>query len=160
MKNGMLLVLVWLLASCGFQLRGSNQIAQFNTPIYLDTGTVPAPLARQAKLALLQRQWPQTEDPAAAKTRIELLSEHSDRRPLSQYNNGQVAEYQVSYQLRYRVLSAGQTGIERNIRRQRSYLDNRDQVLGKAQEAEQLLNELRTDALAQLFAGILSANGN
>lgn len=156
MKTGILVVLTLLLSSCGFHLRGSSQMAAANTPVYLDTGTLSSALARQAKLSLLQRQWPLTDDPEQAKTRIELIAEHSERHPLSQHANGQIAEYQLSYQLRYRVLSPGQTGLERIIRRQRNYLDNREQVLGKAQEAEQLLEELREDALSQLLTGLLS----
>lgn len=150
------LLVVLLLTGCGFQLRGSEQLLERNVPLYLDTGNTSYELARLARLTLAQRQWPITEDPSLAKTRIELLSENSGKHQLSQYHNGQAAEYQLTYQLHYRIFSAGQDPIERRIRRQRIYLENREQLLGKAQEAERLLSELRIDAFAQLLASLSS----
>lgn len=77
---------------------------------------------------------------------IYLLPEKLERRLLSVYPSGQVAEYELIYNVRYRLQFPDQEPIMTNFEVTRDYQDDPDQVLAKSRELELVLDEMRSEA--------------
>lgn len=75
-----------------------------------------------------------------------LLPEKLERRLLSVYASGQVAEYELIYTVRYRVQFPDEEAIMATFDVMRDYQDDPDQVLAKSRELELVLDEMRAEA--------------
>tara|TARA_B100000700_G_scaffold237925_1_gene264311 strand:+ start:440 stop:823 length:384 start_codon:yes stop_codon:yes gene_type:complete len=77
---------------------------------------------------------------------LRLTSDRLDRRTLSLFKNGQVAEYELIYSVSYTLKRAGEDPIEQYFELYRNYQDDPDNALAKANEMTILLEELRKQA--------------
>jgi LPS-assembly lipoprotein len=83
--------------------------------------------------------------------RLELQRESVTRRLLSVFASGQVAEYELAYELHY-VLHGNGKAVPRTIQILRDYQDDPKQVLAKSLELELIMSELRQRAVQQVVA--------
>lgn len=145
----MALLLSLLLSSCGFQLRGSLPLEKYPA-IYLQ-GDKHSEL-----LQLLGDQLKRNEvkllDSSAADAAVFVLDNDSlERRTLSLFPNGQVAEYELIYKINYQLVLPGQEPRPYQIELMRDYQDDPARALAKSRELDLMLTELRSQAVARII---------
>ncbi|WP_369812388.1 LPS-assembly lipoprotein LptE [Alkalimonas delamerensis] len=153
-----LLTLLMLgLSGCGFQLRGQLPLQLFDG-VYLEA-------ERHSELAAILRQRLQSHQitllsqPAKDSPSVVLLRDSLERRTLSLFPNGQVAEYELIYQVQYRIQLPDEDAHYFEFELFRDYQDDPNRALAKARELELMLAELREQAAQRILRqlGRLSA---
>ena len=138
-----------LLSGCGFQLRGELPLAKYPA-IYLEGDRHSEFLSKLAEQ--LKRNNVTLLAGADNKApHIQLLSDGLQRRTLSLFPNGQVAEYELIYTVEYQLLMPGLDASPYKIELYRDYQDDPSRALAKARELDLLLDELRTQAAARMI---------
>jgi LPS-assembly lipoprotein len=144
-----LLLLSLLLSSCGFQLRGTAPLQKYPA-IYLQGD-------RHAELisllgTQLQRNNVKLLDSADASSAVFVLEQDSlQRRTLSLFPNGQVAEYSLIYKVDYQLVLPGEEPKTYQIELFRDYQDDPSRALAKSRELDLMLSELRSQAVARII---------
>lgn len=145
----LLLVSSMLLASCGFQLRGSLPLAKYQA-IYLQ-GDQHSELLERLEVQLKRNDVKLLLQSDAKYPLIKLDSDSLSRRTLSLFPNGQVAEYELIYTVRYQIVLPGQDPQFYQIELNRDYQDDPNAALAKARELDLMLTELREQAVARII---------
>ncbi len=145
----LLLVSSLLLASCGFQLRGSLPLAKYQA-IYLQ-GDQHSELLERLGVQLQRNEVKLLAQSDAKYPLIKLDSDSLSRRTLSLFPNGQVAEYELIYAVRYQIVLPGQEAKYYQIELNRDYQDDPNAALAKARELDLMLTELREQAVARII---------
>jgi LPS-assembly lipoprotein len=147
--TGLLLASSLLLTSCGFHLRGSLPLERYPA-IFVDA-------KKHSELAsLLSEQLKSNQvkllselDPKAPA--LMLQQDSLERRTLSLFPNGQVAEYELIYRVKYQLLLPDQEVVEYQFELTRDYQDDPNLALAKAKELDLLLQELRSQAASRII---------
>lgn len=145
----LLLVSSLLLASCGFQLRGSLPLAKYQA-IYLQ-GDQHSELLERLGVQLKRNDVKLLAQSDAQYPLIKLDSDSLSRRTLSLFPNGQVAEYELIYTVRYQIVLPSQEPQFYQIELNRDYQDDPNAALAKARELDLMLTELREQAVARII---------
>jgi LPS-assembly lipoprotein len=148
------LLLVALLAGCGFKLRGSN--GTYNMPfhsIYVgfpDTSALGTELKRNLRAA---DSVVVVDKPEGADAQMVVMSESRGRQILSLNNLGRVREYLLTYTLTFRVIDAkgGQMLAPTEITLKRNMEFNEQEVLAKEAEANLLYRDMQSDLVQQIL---------
>jgi LPS-assembly lipoprotein len=150
----LMLLLAAALASCGFQLRGSN--GQYHMPfqsIYLGFGDT-SPLGTELRRNLRGGDAAVVvNDPAKADALFDVMSENRGKSILSLNSEGRVREYLLTYTLVFRVRDRkgaellGATAISLK----RSLAFNESQVLAKESEEALLYRDMQSDLVQQIL---------
>ena len=144
------LLVTLTLAGCGFHLRSAPNLPDNVNAVIVDSAKTHALLSR----ALYQRvtvyglngvyaQDATTLDNGVV---VFLMPEKLERRLLSVYPSGQVAEYELIYTVRYKVQFPDQEAILATFDVIRDYQDDPDHVLAKSRELDIVLDEMRNEA--------------
>jgi len=149
MWTGLLLISSLLLTSCGFHLRGSLPLERYPA-IFVDA-------KKHSELASLLSQQLESNkvklltelDPKAPA--LMLQQDSLERRTLSLFPNGQVAEYELIYRVKYQLLLPDQDIQEFQFELTRDYQDDPNLALAKAKELDLLLQELRNQAASRII---------
>lgn len=148
-----------LLSSCGFKLRNDYQLDdQFKT-IQFISQEPNAPLSRivQQRLEVFNVEViiPDTNGKQATLATetptLILYPENLDRRLLSLFRSGQVAEYELIYVCRYELVDKQGESRQYQFEILREYQDDPDQVLAKSRELNLILNEMRKEAANRII---------
>lgn len=146
----------FVLAGCGFQLRG---LGNYQMPASLSTMRVTVVGSQAAndplRLAMedaLRVQAGVSIVQTADATTLVITHENVDSQTLSVDASGKVAEYLLRYEIGFAVADAagGELAPSQTLRLQRDYRFNPLNVLAKEQEEANLKRELRRDALSQI----------
>ena len=147
-----------VLSGCGFKLRGSQPIPESLRVMHLDSVDRYSELAGLLKeqLALNSiRLQPALDNQTAL---LKLDRDKLDRRTLSLFANGQVAEYELIYTVRYSVQPPGQDPQHFEFEIYRDYQDDPESALAKSKELKLVLNEMRTQAADKIIRQLASLN--
>lgn len=144
-----------LVAACGFTLRGSQQLPAHIEQVEVRSLSAHDPQARALanRLSIYQLGYTRAADTARLSNTVilELKPENLNRRLLSVFPTGQVAEYELIYRVDYRVTFPGQDAITTSVEVLREYQDDPDQVLAKSRELDLILEEMRDDAADRII---------
>lgn len=156
LRQSLLSVIVMItLSACGFQLRDNYQL-----PATLQKIQLQSVSSLQLEASLRQRLLTagiQLNDRAAADVaQLRVLSDQLERRTLSLFESGQVAEYGLLYRVNYQVIRNGELIIEDTIEVARDYQDDPNFALAKTREREMLVAEMRDDAARRLVRQMIS----
>ena len=148
------LLIVTLLAGCGFKLRGSNGTYHmpFHT-IYVgfpDTSPLGTELKRNLRAA---DDVVVVDKPEGADAQLVVMSETRGRQILSLNNLGRVREYLLTYTLTFRVMDAKGEQLlpPTEITLKRSMEFNEQEVLAKEAEANLLYRDMQSDLVQQIL---------
>lgn len=162
-KGVILATLLITLTNCGFSLRGDFHLpAEIKTVQLSSTGhntSLERALAKRLKPYKLEMLEANNHQMPADLT-ITLLPDELDRRLLSLFKTGQVAEYELVYSVKYR-LQLGQDElqvIEFTVTRE--YQDDPDAVLAKSRELDLVLAEMRQQAAERIIRQISTSYPN
>jgi len=154
--SGIMLGTLLLLNACGFQLRGDYLLAPELHTLYLSSTD------RQSELTRLVTQNLQLNNVNIAKQftadmpEMRLLKDTLDRRTLSVFPNGQVAEYELIYTVRYQLRFAEQDVRSFKFEINRDYQDDPDIALAKSRELSLMLSEMRKEAADKILRNMAS----
>ncbi|WP_430458516.1 LPS assembly lipoprotein LptE [Rheinheimera sp.] len=144
-----LMLLSLLLSSCGFQLRGSLPLEKYPA-VYLQ-GDKHSELLQQLGTQLERNQVKLLDSSDATAAIFVLDSDSLQRRTLSLFPNGQVAEYELIYKVNYQLILPGQEPRPYQIELYRDYQDDPSRALAKSKELDLMLTELRSQAVARII---------
>ncbi|NMH58588.1 LPS assembly lipoprotein LptE [Alteromonas ponticola] len=149
-----------LIVACGFKLRGDHRLPAGYDVLHVEAMQNHAPLQR----ALVQRldiyniKLVERRDNAnlASSILISLAPEKLERRLLSVFSTGQVAEYELILGVPYTVRFGANDVMDAYFEVVRDYQDDPDQVLAKSKELELVLSEMRREAADRIIRRLAS----
>ena len=145
------IVVMFLLASCGFHLRGTVELPAHLSPVYLDKENMSLPLYRELG-SRIKSSGAVTDNVTDAASEITVVNESRARSIRSVDSSGRASEYGLKYTLIFSVKSNGDMLIENGtIERNRTLLFNPDAVLGVANEEQNLYHDMIEDAAGSLM---------
>jgi len=144
------------LSACGFQLRDHYQVPQTLQQMHLQAVSSMG-LEESLKQRLLTAGIQLVDHNQAGVAQLRILSDRLDRRTLSLFESGQVAEYELLYRVDYQVIRDGEVVIEDNVEVARDYQDDPNFALAKTRERELLVAEMRDDAARRLVRKMITA---
>lgn len=149
-----LLVALGQLAGCGFHLRGAQTLPPQVDQVALSAIAPHSLLVRELDDRLSTYQIPHTReanpDPEST-VLIRLQPEVLERRLLSVFSTGQVAEYELILGVRYTVAFPGHEPLQSYFEIVRDYQDDPDKVLAKSRELELVVSEMRKEAADRII---------
>jgi len=155
----LLLITTIVLSGCGFKLRGAHQL-----PSQLQSLTLVS-TDRYSELArLLKTQFAVNDinlvEPNPSVTEFKLFKDKLDRRTLSLFPNGQVAEYGLIYSVRYAITVSGKPTQDFDFEIYRDYQDDPQSALAKSKELKLILKEMRQQAADKILRQMASFNAD
>lgn len=152
----LVLVATTLLSACGFQLRGNYLLPQELQTLYLSSTDTHGELTRLVKQNLLVNDIEVLKQYRNDVPELRILNDSLDRRTLSLFENGQVAEYELTYTVRYEIRMQGKENQDFKFEIYRNYQDNPDQALAKSRELTLLRKEMRIEAADRILRNMAS----
>lgn len=157
MKTALLSLTIMVgLSACGFQLRDHYQVPQTLQQMHLQAVNSMG-LEESLKQRLLTAGIQLVDQNQSGVTQLRVLSDSLDRRTLSLFESGQVAEYELLYRVDYQVIRDGEAVIEDSVEVARDYQDDPNFALAKTRERELLVTEMRDDAARRLVRKMITA---
>jgi outer membrane lipopolysaccharide assembly protein LptE/RlpB len=176
------LMLAISLYACGFQLRGSINLSEDMSPIYIEQNSVFG-LAREIKSLLASNGIKVVENAKQSKAQLTLLNEEKTRRVLSVDGSGQAREYLIMYKVNFAIntkhteISGTEKTATKNsegvisqssisldsisqdsISLSRTWLFDVDAVLAVTNEAELLYNDMQREAARLILLKLNAAS--
>ncbi|AGH45583.1 LPS-assembly lipoprotein LptE [Paraglaciecola psychrophila] len=165
--NVCILTIVLTIVGCGFKLRGDYGLPTGIQQLQLLAAQKNTPLHR-----ILGKQlqginidvWDNTASASQLDEQVDVIvylsSDQLERRLLSLFSSGQVAEYELVYTIKYQIQFPAQDAIEIEIDVTREYQDDPDAVLAKSRELDLIQNEMRQEAANRIIRQIASSYSN
>jgi LPS-assembly lipoprotein len=147
------------LQGCGFKLRGSQALPSYLNNVVILSQFDYLPLSRaldnrlpvyQLKSIVGEKTIPEGIEPTTVVV-IKLEPEALERRLLSIFSSGQVAEYELIYSVNYEVIFPFAEPISASMTVAREYQDDPDQVLAKSRELDLVLDEMRAESADRII---------
>lgn len=145
-----------LVTSCGFQLRGDYLLAPELQTIKFSSVDKFGELSRIVKQHLSLNNVNIVKTSAKPIPEMRILKDNLDRRTLSVFPNGQVAEYELIYQVRYLIQFPEKEAQHFEFELNRDYQDDPDIALAKSRELNLMLREMRQQAAARILNDMAS----
>jgi len=140
-----------VLQACGFKLRGSVELSEDMSPLYLNKNSV-LQLGREIEALLKGNQIDLADDEKSSNAQLVLVKETKKRRVLSVDSDGRAREYLLSYAVTFAIkvnssdVATAEQEAPEKITLSRSLLFDPDAVLAVANESEILYKDMRRDA--------------
>jgi LPS-assembly lipoprotein len=162
--NVCILTIVLTIVGCGFKLRGDYGLPTGIQQLQLLAVQKNTPLHR-----ILSKQlqginidvWDNTASASQMNEQVDVIvylsSDQLERRLLSLFSSGQVAEYELVYTIKYQIQFPAQDALEIELDVTREYQDDPDAVLAKSRELDLIQNEMRQEAANRIIRQIASS---
>lgn len=145
------LTLTSLLSGCGFHLRGDYFLSDELQTLYVSSSDIHGELTRLVKQHLTRNQVNVLKQKNANVPELRIMPDRLDRRTLSVFENGQVAEYELIYAVHYQLRFANEEPQDFRFELNRDYQDDPSLALAKSRELSLLLSEMRTSAADKIL---------
>ena len=145
-------MLCFLLAACGFHLRGQGDYRSAFQTVYVE-GDGRSTFVRELKRAVSASGSTLTETPAAAQAVLQVVSEFRDKSILSLSGTGRVREHQLQYRVSYlmRDAAGNELIVPSDIVLKRAISFTEAEVLAKESEEALLYRDMESDAVQQIM---------
>ena len=158
-KTILVFFVVSVITACGFTLRGSQALPETLTQVAIKAPFQYSPLSRALQKRLPVYQLKGFVNPSITFDKeltnqtviVNLEPEQFERRLLSVFSSGQVAEYELVFTVSYTITFPNKIPIRNSLEVSREYQDDPDQILAKSRELTLVLNELRVEASDRLI---------
>ena len=166
--NVCILIIVLTIVGCGFKLRGD-----YGLPSGIQQLQLLAPQKNTPLYRILGKQlqgfnievWDNSTIDTQINERVDeqidaivyLTSDVLERRLLSIFSTGQVAEYELVYTIGYQIQFPSQDALKLVFDVTREYQDDPDAVLAKSRELDLIQNEMRHEAANRIIRQIASS---
>lgn len=145
-----ILIVLAMISSCGFTLRGQQLPISVLSHLHVEQPASYSSLHETTKQYFIQ-QGIQTSLDGSITNTLAIKPEAIERRLLSVFSTGQVAEYELIYAVKYTLNLADLDAVSYTFTIVREYQDDPRQVLAKTRELNLVLNELRQEAAATIY---------
>ena len=159
-------LLSFLITSCGFHLRGSQDLSAVLPEVQIQGISKHSELARELTRALTAAKVNVLDE---SETLLSITRDSFSKRVLSLDSTGRVNQYELLYQLSFSLMKKVKTGNKesedkqmvvdlipvQNITEKREYLFDANLVLAKADEETRLNNDMRQAAMLQLVRRLM-----
>lgn len=159
-----ILTIMLSIVGCGFKLRGDYGLPAGIQQLQLLSAQKNTPLHRILDKQLQGFNIEVLDNTASASQINEqvdaivyLASDKLERRLLSLFSTGQVAEYELVYTIKYHIQFPSQDAQEIEFDVTREYQDDPDAVLAKSRELDLIHNEMRQEASNRIIRQIASS---
>ena len=155
-----LILLSVLMASCGFHLRGNQDLSAVLPEVQIQGTSIHSDLGRELKRALTNSKVNVLDDSAVL---LSVTRDDFSKRVLSLDSAGRANQYELKYQLSFSLIKKESSKSDskkqhvvdlipsQNITAKREYVFDADLVLAKADEETRLNNDMRQAAILQLI---------
>ena len=150
------MVAVSMLSGCGFHLRGDYLLPEELKTLYLSSEDKHGELTRLVKQHFELNKVNVAKSSQADIPELRILKDNLNRRTLSLFPNGQVAEYELIYTVRYQLALNNQDVQQYSFELYRDYQDDPDRALAKSRELALILSELRKAAADRILRNLAS----
>ena len=146
-------VLVLVLAGCGFQLRGAANLPEEMSTTWLKVPDPTSAFVRELELLLRGNGVTLAEAPREGVAELRITRERITRRALTISGDARVREFELVFDLRFSLVDgAGEMLLgPESLRLQRDFQFDEQEILGAATEEEVLREELRRSMAAALI---------
>ena len=155
----MLILAAFVINGCGFQLRGSIDLSEDISPIYIQKNS-SFKLARDIKSSLSKTNIVVAENSTGANSQLTLVSEQRRRRVLSVDGNGRAIEYLLSYTVNITIKIKQEKEIQDSVSLTRSLLFDPEAVLAVTNESEILYRDMQKNAARLILLKLQARSGN
>ena len=152
----LLTFLLFTLSSCGFHLRGDYLIAPELQTLSIRSTDRFGELTRVVKRHLIQHNINIVKESTPDIAQLVIVKDTLDRRTLSVFPNGQVAEYELTYTVHYQILIKDKAPQSFKFEVNRDYQDDPDAALAKSRELSLMLREMRQEAADRILRNMAS----
>lgn len=150
-----LLLVSSLITACGFKLKGQYYLPDSLKSIYVTSEKRFSPLRTQLEKRLRQNQVVILDSLSDNKAQLNVLPESFQRRTLSLFPNGQVAEYELIYLASYQVTLPNKKPQRFTVELSREFQDDPNNALAKERERALILSELRVIASDRILSQLI-----
>lgn len=157
--SAILALSILLSAGCGFKLQGSYSIPEQLQTLSLTSQDEYSELTRLVRERLRLNSIA-VVDPADNIPTIRIISDSLDRSTLSIYPTGNVAEYELIYQVSFAVQLPQAESQRFEVDIHRDYLDDPRTALAKSREMQLLLKEMRNQAADRIIQTLAATEIN
>lgn len=149
----LLLMAVFALSACGFQMRGYADLS-FRT-LYIE-GNIS--ISRDLKKSLAVNGVKTVSEKEDAELMLDLMSEVTEKRILSLSGTGVVREFDLIYRVTYRVKQPDEElwGEPKTIETRRDFSYSDREVLATGYEEQRLNTEMRQETTQQLVRSLVA----
>jgi len=155
-RNALVVALLLTLAACGFRLRGTAEVP-FET-IFLPgaTGGIALDLKRNIQVGTRAKV---VDDAGKAEAVLQFTEETRAKEVLSLTGTGKVREFQLRYQVGFRVHDGkgGEYVPQSTIQLTRDVTFNDAEILAKEQEEQILFRDMQSDMVQQILRRLAAA---
>ena len=151
-----LFIILSLLSSCGFRLRGDYLLPTELQTLYVSSVDTYGELSRILKRHLKLNTVTVVSSFTNEYPELHLLNDNLSRRNLSVFPNGQIAEYELIYSVNYQLRFPNQDPQNFNFELYRDYQDDPNIALAKSRELTLLLSEMRQQAADKILRAMAS----
>ena len=155
-RNALVVALLLTLAACGFRLRGTADVP-FET-IFLPgaTGGIALDLKRNIQVGTKAKV---VDDASQAEAVLQFTEETRAKEVLSLTGTGKVREFQLRYQVGFRVHDGkgGEYVPQSTIQLTRDVTFNDAEILAKEQEEQILFRDMQSDMVQQILRRLAAA---
>lgn len=145
-----------LIQGCGFQLRGDYLLSPQLQKLHVSSSDKHGELTRLVKQHLVLNKVNISPKVNANTPELRILKDTLDRRTLSVFPNGQVAEYELIYSVNYQLILKNDDIRNYEIELDRDYQDDPNLALAKSRELTLMLSEMRTKAAERILRNLAS----
>jgi LPS-assembly lipoprotein len=147
-----LLIMAFVLTACGFHLRGSYDLPDHLSPLYLDKESMSLLLYKELRSTIRASGAELSEDATTAASVLTVANERRTRDVISVDTLGRAREYRLIYRLSFSLQASGESVIENSeIDLNRNLLFNPEAVLGVAEETERVYRDMIRDSAGQIL---------
>ncbi len=154
------LVLLLQLTACGFQLRGAYQLPAAMNVTYVDASRIAKSsglnrvLVRRLKASDIKIADSASDDVAV----LTLLKEQKTKRIISVDSRGRAREYTLTYSISFNVKAANAEFEieEQDVRIDRDFVFDTEDVLGNSREETKLYEEMQVDVIRLILLRLQS----
>lgn len=143
-----------LLSACGLRLRGDYLLPPELQTLYVSSIDKHGEITRLFKQQLAQNNVTVLKTFDRTKPEIRIIRDRLDRRNLSVFSNGQVAEYELIYTVQYQLHRDNYDPVDFQFEVNRDYQDDPSVALAKSRELNLILSEMRKTAVDRMIRDI------
>lgn len=152
------LLITTFLTGCGFHLRGEFLLPESLQTLYVSSTDTHGELTRVIKQHLKLNKVKLATVTQEGVPQLRILKDRLNRRTLSVFPNGQVAEYELIYTVKYQLIIDHEQTQDFSFELNRDYQDDPDKALAKSRELSLILSELRREAADHILRNLSSYN--
>ena len=159
LRSGLLLILAMVIVTgCGFKMRGDYLLPEQFQTLYVTSNDPHGELTRFVKNHLSTNDVNIVKKNRDDIPELRIVKDSLNRRTLSLFENGQVAEYELTYSVGYEIRFKGEEKQRFEFDVTRNYQDDPNRALAKSRELNLLRKEMRIEAADIILRNLASAN--